>query len=64
MRKYLKGKEWSKERGTELSGIDRSYHGRLRYLYNDAALFPWYLLQRLFVHRDLGDGHLVVARKR
>lgn len=34
-----------------------------KYLFNDITLFPAYLLQDLFLDRDLGDGYLVLAKK-
>jgi SAM-dependent methyltransferase len=34
-----------------------------KYLFNDFVLFPAYLLQKLFLKSDLGDGYLVLAEK-
>ncbi|HCC48842.1 MAG TPA: methyltransferase type 12 [Elusimicrobia bacterium] len=34
-----------------------------KYLFNDFLLYPAYLLQRLFLRTDLGDGYLVLAKK-
>lgn len=35
-----------------------------KYLFNDITLFPAYILQKLFLNSDLGDGYLVLAEKR
>jgi len=35
-----------------------------RFLFNDATMYPLYLLQRLFYRTDLGKGYFVAARKR
>jgi len=34
-----------------------------KYLFNDFFLYPAYLLQKLFLDSDLGDGYLVLAEK-
>lgn len=35
-----------------------------RFLFNDATMYPLYLLQRLFYRTDLGKGYFVAARKK
>lgn len=35
-----------------------------RFLFNDATMYPLYLLQRLFYRTDLGKGYFVAAQKR
>lgn len=34
-----------------------------KYLFNDITMFPAYVLQKLFLGSDLGDGYLVLAKK-
>lgn len=34
-----------------------------RYIFNDFTMLPAYLLQKLFLGSDLGDGYLVLAKK-
>lgn len=47
------------------SGIERSKAASLSgFLYNDVTLYPFFLIQRLFFTRDLGDGYLATAIKR
>lgn len=35
-----------------------------RFLFNDATMYPLYLLQRLFYRTDIGKGYFVAARKK
>ena len=35
-----------------------------RFLFNDATVYPLYLLQRLFYGTELGKGCFIAARKR
>jgi len=52
-----------KEQATKRSGINRNLEGHFRYLSNDVFLFPFYLLQRMFVTTNLGTGLIVKAVK-
>lgn len=53
----------TKETATAQSGINRSIEARLRFFCNDLFLYPFYLLQDLFLNSDLGTGYLVKAKK-
>jgi SAM-dependent methyltransferase len=53
-----------KKEATKRSGINRSLESRFRYVSNDFFLFPFYLLQRLFVTTNLGTGLLLKAVKK
>lgn len=48
---------------TKKSGIDRKNKFIYRLLSNDFALFPFYILQRLFFKKDLGSGYILHAIK-
>jgi len=41
---------------TDMSGI-------FRLLFNDLTMLPFYLIQRLFLNSDLGNGYFAIARK-
>ena len=50
--------------GTKKSGIDRTIEARFRFFLNDLFLYPFYLLQFLFISTDMGTGYIVKAIKR
>lgn len=45
------------------SGVDRKNKLLYRLLSNDIALFPFYLLQRIFFNFDLGSGYILHLKK-
>jgi cyclopropane fatty-acyl-phospholipid synthase-like methyltransferase len=53
----------SLEEGTKQSGIDRHVESKFRFLLNDVCLFPFYLLQKLFLNTNLGTGYILRASK-
>lgn len=53
----------NREEGTKRSGIERGIEWRFRYFSNSFFLFPFYLLQMLFVRTDWATGYIVRARK-
>ncbi len=52
----------SKEEGSKQSGINRKIEARFRFILNDFFLYPFYLLQMLFIHSDLGTGYIIKAK--
>lgn len=45
------------------SGVDRKNRFIYRLLSNDLALFPFYLIQRMFFNFDLGSGYILHLKK-
>lgn len=53
----------SKEDKTKLSGINRKSGVFARALSRPMLIYPWHLIQMLFVNTDLGSGYVVMAKK-
>ena len=56
-------KGFEKEDMTKESGVKREASTLARMFSKDWFLFPWHLLQLLFVNTDLGSGYVVMAKK-
>jgi SAM-dependent methyltransferase len=54
----------SREDRSKESGVKRKKNILFRLLFNDFFLFPFYLLQVLFLNLDLGSGYIVVGEVR
>jgi SAM-dependent methyltransferase len=54
----------SREERTKQSGIPPTWMRRFRWLCNPVTIWPWVQFQKLFLRTELGDGYLVVARRR
>lgn len=54
------------EKTVESSGMHllKEMGGFFRLLFNDLTMYPFYILQRLFYHTDLGKGYFIAARKK
>jgi SAM-dependent methyltransferase len=52
----------SREDRSRESGVKRKKHLLFRLLFNEPVLYPFSLLQGLFLNRDLGSGYLVVGK--
>lgn len=53
----------SKESATKLSGVNRRSGRLARALSKPSLIYPWHLLQMMFVNTDLGSGYVVMAKK-
>ena len=51
------------EEKTEISGVRRIGLKPFKYLLNDWIFSPFYLLQKVFLKGDLGNGYLVLVQK-
>ena len=49
---------------TKESGKSTVFFRFGKFLFNDICLYPIYLIQNLFLNKDLGTGYLVLARKK
>lgn len=53
----------SLENNTKKSGIDRGLEKKFKFFFNDFFIFPFYMLQKLFLLANLGPGYIVIAQK-
>lgn len=53
----------SLESNTKRSGMDRGLEKKFKFFFNDFFVYPFYLLQKLFLSNDLGPSYLVIAKK-
>ena len=57
-------KELTMEQKSIMSGIERKkITNKISFLFNEYAIFPFFVIQRMFYNRDLGDGYVLFARK-
>lgn len=50
--------------GESWKGLSLNLAGLGRFIFNDLVFYPAYLLQDLFLDRDLGTGYLALARRK
>jgi len=58
---YAKKELRDQEEGSKQSGTERSIEARFKFLYNNIFLYPFYLVQMLFIYTNLGPGYIVKA---
>lgn len=63
-RAVQKEKPLDQQHATKRSGTERSVASRLRSLPYKQLLAPFFFVQHLFRERDVGDGYVVLARKK
>lgn len=53
----------NKEENTKQSGIQRNSGKKFKFLFNNIIIWPFYQLQKLFLHTDLSTGYIIIAKK-
>ena len=53
----------NQEENTKQSGIKRNSGKKFKFLFNNIVIWPFYQLQKLFLHTDLSAGYIVIAKK-
>jgi len=57
------GKSLSRTERSKLSGVKRKRNLTNRVFSSDSFLYPFFLLQRLFLNRDISSSYLIIAGK-
>ena len=53
----------TKKEASQISGIDRDLEYKFRFFYNKIFLFPFLILQKIFLRTNLGLGYIIKTKK-
>lgn len=56
--------ETSIEENTKKSGLDRNFENKFKLLFNDFFIYPFFIIQKIFLNQDLSPAYLVIAKKK